>query len=420
MTPGYTAPKHLAEYAQRLENCIGATMRTVVSIPPRHGKTELILHAIAYLLRKDPRITIGYASYSAALARSKSRRARTIAQGAGVQLSEDMANLDEWRTTAGGGVLAGGVGGAWTGHGLDVLIVDDPVKNRQEAESATVRESVHDWYTSTAYTRLEPNASVFVNMTRWHEGDLAGRLLAGDEHFDEINFPAIDETETQPLWPERWTADALLRVKRVNEYDWHSLWMGRPRPKGGAVFGAPHYYDEIPDGGFRVGIGFDLAYTAKKRADASALCILRMVGSDPTEAVFYVEDVVAKRVEAPDFFGEVRMALADFPGAQAVFRYAGPEKGMIDTMRREGIRVKGIPTRGDKFTNAQEFAAAWNDGRVLVPRRYADADEVPHWVQPFVDEVQSFTGVDGRHDDMVDAAISAHLACVGSPAVVWL
>ena len=152
-----------------------------MSVPPRHSKTETILHSIAWLLEQDPQRSIGYVSYADAIARSKSRLARDYARAAGVALRQDADSLQEWRTAANGGVLATGVMGPLTGQGVNVLFVDDPIKNRQEAESFLIRQRTHEWFTSTATTRVEPNGSIVVCHTRWHADDLIGRLEKSGE-----------------------------------------------------------------------------------------------------------------------------------------------------------------------------------------------------------------------------------------------
>lgn len=132
-------------------------------MPPQHGKTETLLHAIAWLLRRKPWLRNAYASYAASLAFTKSRLARDYAQSAGVAIRDDANKVNEWVTTDGGGLLATGVGGPLTGNPVDgLLLVDDPHKNRAEAESATVRNRIKEWWTSTAMTRVHPGASVLV------------------------------------------------------------------------------------------------------------------------------------------------------------------------------------------------------------------------------------------------------------------
>lgn len=178
---GFAAPRHLAPLLALFARIdAGEPVRVCVSVPPRHGKTETVLHGIAWLLARHPGWRIAYVSYAADIARSKSRQARDYALRAGVRLRDDSAALHEWGTREGGGLLATGIGGPLTGHGVRALFVDDPHKNRADADSPTSRENVFNWFTSTAMTRVEPGGSVGVVHTRWHPADLIGRLRAGD------------------------------------------------------------------------------------------------------------------------------------------------------------------------------------------------------------------------------------------------
>jgi hypothetical protein len=237
ITPTFARPSHLGEVASTIESCDEHPIRACVSVPPRHSKTETVLHGIARYLKRHPDRTVAYVSYAADIARSKSRQARDYARAAGVQLRDDSAALHEWRTPQGGGLLATGIGGPLTGHGVSLLVVDDPFKNRGEADSPTVRESVYNWFTSTAMTRVEPGGSVLVVHTRWHPEDLIGRLLRETEvKWTSLNLPAIDASGNA-LWPERWPLDALLQRKaEVGEHDWQSLYQGHPVAKAGRIY----------------------------------------------------------------------------------------------------------------------------------------------------------------------------------------
>jgi hypothetical protein len=239
ITPAFRAPVHLAPLLATVAAVERGPVRACLSVPPRHSKTETVLHAIAWLLARHPDWTIGYVSYAADIARSKSRQARDYAARAGLSLRDDSAALHEWRTPEGGGLLATGVGGPLTGHGVRVLIVDDPFKNREEADSALVREKVHAWFTSTAMTRVEPGGSVLVVHTRWHRDDLIGRLSRDTETpWQVTNLPALD-SDGAALWPARWSADDLARRRaEVGEYDWASLYQGHPVAKKGRVYPA--------------------------------------------------------------------------------------------------------------------------------------------------------------------------------------
>lgn len=274
ISPRFKRPGHLAALADLITRAETEPVRVLVSVPPRHAKTETLLHSIAWLLARHPDWPIGYVSYAADIARSKSRTARDYAALAGVKLREDSAALHEWRTPAGGGLLAAGIGGPLTGHGLKMLIVDDPFKNRREADSVTIRNVVHQWFTSTAMTRVEPGGSVLVVHTRWHEDDLIGRLQGDEEvRWDIVNFPALrldEETGDEvALWPERWSVPELRKRKsEVLPHDWESLYQGAPKPRQGIIFDeldeAVHVVEQTPaPSAFRrIILAMDFGWTA--------------------------------------------------------------------------------------------------------------------------------------------------------------
>lgn len=403
VSPRFDRPEHLRPLAEALERTLREPVRLVVSTPPRHGKTETLLHAIAWLLLRQPELTIAYVSYAVEFARSKSRRARLIALSAGVPLADDAARLEEWRTIAGGGVLATGVGGPLTGHGVNLLLVDDPVKNRLEAESPTWRERTWEWFNDVAFTRLEPGASAIVVMTRWHEDDLAGRLLKQSaQRWVELRLPALAEEGDphrqpgEPLWPDRWPAEKLLEIRaQIGEYSWASLYQGRPRPRGGVLFRDVVTYQEPPRDGYRLAIGIDLAYTARTHADYSVAVVLAS-----TAEAAYVLDVIRGQWEAPEFARRLRGLRERYPSAPLAAFASGTEKGALQFFRDLGVPVRELPVQADKFVRAQAVAAAWNEGRVRVPERAP-------WLAAFLDELLSFTGVHDVHDDQVDALASA-------------
>jgi len=181
IAPHEPPPRHLLKVIDVFERARAGPLKACISMPPRHGKTITILRAIAWWLTRSPADTCGYFSYNDEIARSKSRIARSIALGAGVRLAHDSAALHEWRTTAGGGLIAGGAGGGLTGQGITgFIVVDDPYKNREDADSDVYREKIWEWFNEVVFTRLE-RASVIVVHTRWHMDDLIGRLQSPDE-----------------------------------------------------------------------------------------------------------------------------------------------------------------------------------------------------------------------------------------------
>jgi len=382
----------LAALADRI--VAGEEVRVVVSMPPRHGKTDTLLRLVAHLLSLHPDRLNAYATYAQRLADSKSRRAMRFAEAAGVRLATRKAA--DWRTTSDGGLLATGVGGPLTGEGITGLgIIDDPVKNRMEAESALRREQVWEWFTDVFFTRLEPGASVIVLMTRWHQDDLAGRLI--EDGWEAINLPALDD-DGNALWPERYPVERLLRIKKqVGEYTWASLYQGNPIPKGGKVFSDVHTFEQLPEGPFREGHGFDAAYTAKTHADYSVLVTGRAYGDK-----LFITGMIRDQVEADVFLdGLVRRGVRKVAWARST-----TEKGLEAFFRSRGIAVDPMPMSGDKHARAQHVAADWNAGKVAVPKEGSPL--YGPWVPVLLNEVLGFTGLGDQHDDIVDALAALH------------
>lgn len=218
----------------------------LVFVPPRHGKSEECSVGFpAWFLGRNPEKEIITVSYSAELAQDFGSKTRSIVGGEvfphifqGLTLKEDAQAKAKWRTNKGGSYTSVGVGGAITGRGANILLFDDPIKNREEAESAVYREKVWQFFTSTAFTRLEPGGVIVVILTRWHVDDLAGRILANEELSKRckiIHFPAIATHDEQyrkqgeALWPERFDIKALTEIKNtIGPYDWNALYQGSP------------------------------------------------------------------------------------------------------------------------------------------------------------------------------------------------
>lgn len=408
-------------------------VRAVVHAPPRHAKTETCLAGVAWALDDNPALTHAYATYESNLAKSKSRKVRDYVGMAGVGLRGDSKALNEWRTPEGGGLLATGVMGPLTGQGVSgLLLVDDPIKNRVDAESRLMRDRTYDWFNDVAYTRMEPTGSIIVVMTRWHEDDLAGRLLklgcevcreAGERWacgedcgaWDSLYLPALDE-QGRALWPEKYSAEALRSIRRqIGEYSWASLYQGHPRPRGAGVFQDATTYSVLPTEGLRWGAGLDLAYSSKTKLDASVCGVMVKVANplNPKRPKYYLVDVRRKQAtSAPAFKLILQGQRKAFPRAPPPRWYAaGTEIGAADFFTKVDpkVPIQVVAARGDKFTRAQSYAAAWNAGDVLVP-------EVATWVDEFLLEHAAFTGTDGEQDDQVDMSVGAYDQLAAAPA----
>lgn len=228
----------------------------LLTLPPRHGKSEQAsVRLPPWYLGTFPTKEIIVASYSGDLASTFGSKARDLMKTVeyknvfDVQLSEDTKAKDHWTTSAGGGYTATGIGGSVTGKGADLFVVDDPHKDRKEAESKVMRDAVWDFYTSVAETRMSPNGKKIVIQTRWHDDDLAGRILKREKDDPEsdrvlhINFPAIAKTQEQfrsvgeALWPGRWGLDKLTKKKaNIGSREFNALYQGDPVDDNSSYF----------------------------------------------------------------------------------------------------------------------------------------------------------------------------------------
>lgn len=405
-------PDHLGEILEVFERIRrGERVRVTFSTPPRVGKSETIMHGLAQYIGEHQDKRNAYATYASDFARGQSRKIRRYVTGSGVPIDPSANRLEEWLTPFGGGLFATGVGGPLTGKGIDGIgVCDDLIKNREEAESARRREIVWEWFTDVFYSRLEGNASAIVVMTRWHPDDPIGRLRA-EPGWQHINIPMVsvdpktgERRALLPYYPgpEKRIAYPLEKCDEIRsiagEYTWASLYQGNPIPKGGAVFEPPHLtrYALVPVEG-AVSIGVDLAYTASTRSDYCVAVVLRRMKDGP----IYVEHVERKQERAEDFVGTMEKLQRRFPGAPMIWHGSAQEKGAADVMAKLGLHgLQGELATADKFVRAQEVAAAWNRGDILIP---ADTP----WTQEFLDEIKVFTGLGGGHDDQVDALASA-------------
>ena len=372
-----------------------------------------------WFLANWPRKQIGLASYAAEFAAEWGRRVRnTMAEhreGLDVAISDDLNRAHQWRLTAGGGMMTAGVGGPFTGYGFDLLIIDDPIKNDEEANSALQRQRLWDWWRTTALTRLEPGGSIIVVMTRWHEDDFVGRLLDSEgDNWEHIRLPALAEPgdplgrdEDAPLWPERYGADALsaLRVS-VGPQDWPGLYQQRPSRAEGTIFKVEwwQYADHIEPNGL-VYQFWDTAFKTGQGNDYSA-CITMTT----TPNGYGVLDVWRDRVEYPDLLRAMQNQAARFNPAKIYVEDAASGQSVIQSLQRES-RLPVVPVKvdRDKVARANAVTGLVEAHKVSLPRR-------AKWLPDFLDELGSFPN--GAHDDQVDAFVGC-LAQMTQPPFTW-
>jgi len=406
--PGQDDPYHLEQLTTWFDICVGGNLRTVVRVPIRHGKTTTALHAVALLLLRYPRLEIIYGTYSQQYAQRMSRQARRIYVDAGGKLSEDFNTLTQWQTYAGGYALFTSVDGPVTGQGAGLIIFDDLIKDRAEAESQSMRDRAFEWVTDVALGRGSPGFSVCSLGSRWHEDDPQGRMLAMG--WGDIHLPAIiDEggPRERALWPEKRDLEFLkARRAETGEYNWASQYQGDPRPREGTVFRMVRTYEGAPPAAMRIGIGVDFGYCKGRRTDWSSIVIMGEVGG-----VYYVVAVYRFKAVMSETRARLREVRSFYPGARVVSYVAGPERGVIDMLAEptvdvdgvkiDGVIVEGWPARHSKFVRSIPISADWNAGKVRV-------DVSAPWAKGYLGEMYGFTGNEEQKDDQADATVGVY------------
>jgi predicted phage terminase large subunit-like protein len=390
---------------------LGMTKRLMIFMPPRHTKSETVtVRYSAFRLEQQPKLNIILGSYNQKLANRFSRKIRRIAQTR-IAMSPDRKAVDEWETAIGGGVRAAGVGAGVTGFGADLIMVDDPVRGRDDAESETFREKVWDWFSDDLYTRLEPGGAIVLTMTRWHDDDLAGRLIKemkdGGEQWEIVSLPAFAEendplkrTVGEALCPERYDAAALDRIKKkLGAYSFAALFQQRPTPAEGALFKRDwfpkdHILDKAPEG-LRWARGYDLAVSTKTSADytASFKCAFDRDGN------LYIADGFRKRIEYPEQRRYVVGRMTSEGRTQHGIEKALHGQAFVQDLRTipavRGVPFKAVKVETDKYTRALPWANLAEEGKVYLIRGA--------WISEFMEEILRFTGKGDTHDDQVDA-----------------
>jgi predicted phage terminase large subunit-like protein len=354
------------------------------------------------------------ASYEADFAASWGRKVRnTVAQHSTalkLEVAEDSAAANRWETRQGGGMMTAGVGGPLTGKGANLLLVDDPIKNAEEAASQTLRDKIWNWWTSTAYTRLEPDGIAVVVQTRWHEDDLVGRLLRESEHggepWDVLCLPAfaedgdmLDRAADEPLWPERFDTAALERIRTaVGSYVWNALYQQRPAPAEGGMFKRNwwRFWRVLPERFDEVIQSWDFAFKETRTSDFVVGQVWGRKGADK-----FLLDQVRARTDFTGSIAAVRLLSSRWPKAAAKLvegKANGP--AVIAALKKEISGLIEVEPQGSKESRAAAVTPQVEAGNVYLPER-----ELHPWVSDFIEEHASFPN--GAHDDQVDACSQA-------------
>lgn len=417
--------------------------RLMVFAPPRSGKSEVVSRRFpAFALGRHPDLSVIATSYAADLASSMNRDVQRVIEspeygrifpgtqlfGSNVRttaLGTWLRNSDIFEVVGHKGVYkSAGVGGGITGRGGHILIVDDPIKDAEQADSPVYRQKVDDWFTSTLYTRQAPGAGVLIILTRWHHDDLAGRLLerarTGEgEQWDVISFPAIAEAdeehrkEGEALHPERYSVADLQRIKAaVGTRVWTSLYQQRPTVEGGGIlklenwrwYEAPEAHD-VPSLLKHLGISsvvqaWDTGFKAKEQSDPSVGVTLGIA-----ENAYYLLDLYRAQLEYPELKRMVVALHAKWRPQALLVEDAASGQSLIQELRRDTrLPVLGIRPDRDKVARANAVTPVLEAGLVKLPKGAA-------WTADFLSECVAFPN--GKHDDQVDAFTMALGYCTG-------
>lgn len=412
--PSYRVGRHhlaIANALQRVES--GKCKRLMIFAPPRHGKSMITSEFFpAWFLGRNPDKYVIHATYAQELAEDFGRKIRNQMADplfgkvfSDCCLSTDSASQKRLATTRGGSYFALGVGGAATGRGAHLLIVDDPVKGREEADSETYRRRLKDWYRSVAYTRLMPGGAVIIMNTRWHHDDLSGWLLKehASEDWEVLSLPAIaeenDPLNRQPgeaLWPEDYSIADLARIKEQSgAREWSALYQQQPTPDEGSIFKLEWFrrYNVVPAQGITIH-SWDTGTKDDEINDPTAGTFWRSCDSG-----FYLSDVFKARLQFPDLRRAVEsFAVRDNPAA-ILIEDKGSGQQLLQVLRAETrLPVIAIEPTKSKTIRAQGVSGTVEAGRVFLPN-------TAPWLPDYEIEMQSFPA--GAHDDQVDSTTQA-------------
>lgn len=422
VSPKFAAPYHLDPFVKALDGVIDGTItdgRFAVTCPVRHAKTETVKHAISLALAKDPTKEIFYITYGANFSQRNGRKVRRLFLESGGVISKDHNTIQEWVTEEGGFLLSTGIDGEITGRGADIIIVDDPIKNRQEAMSAIIRDVAGE-FIEEAETRLNVGGSMFIVAARFHVDDPIGRAVqkvdddTGERVWTYIHQPAIIDEGTaheRALWPEKRSLEHLKkRRKAVGPYLWAANYQGDPNPTGGQIFGTPGRYTVLPEG-MRIAIGCDLSYSGTKKSDYGAIVVVGECGGN-----FYILHVERFRLRIDHARHRLRFAFGRWPVATAYSYVSGTERGAIILLAQQGVTVYPLPARWNKAVRAAPVADLWNGDpergeppRVFVPMTLNASPTPCTWLGEYLGEMSAFTGNESidDYDDQVDATVAA-------------
>ena len=409
--------------------------KIIINMPPRHGKTAFCAEWLPlWFLAKHPTKNIMLSTYNQKYATLLGRKAKDLINRygnvLGLQIRKDANAANNFVLHSGGGMLSIGANGTMTGRGADLLLIDDPIKNDAQANSKTFRDNIWEWFNATAFTRIEPNGSIILIMTRWHQDDLTGRILASNTYSDwiHIKLPAIAELNDaigrsigEPLWNEKFNIKKINQIKtQIGEFWFAALYQQNPLNPTGNIFKRKSFrYFFIQDGNYilknsiyqdtktnetaslfkeyivnisdcSVFAACDLATSTKQTADYTVAIIFAIT---PNQQILIL-DIIRKKFDASQ-----HLELLDniykrhnpvLIGIEAV-QY---QIALVQMARKIGLPVKELKPDKDKVSRALPMTTLLENEKIYFLNDAA-------WLIEFENELLNFPN--SKHDDQVDA-----------------
>ena len=423
MWSAFIPGKHHRDMADAFERVANGTLkRLIINMPPRHTKSEFASYLFpAWFLGKYPEKKIIQTAHTAELAVGFGRKVRNLVNTPDYQavfptkLSTDSKAAGRWNTHKGGDYFAIGVGGAVTGKGADVLIIDDP-HSEQEAMQGNpgVYDRVFEWYNSGPRQRLQPGGAIVIVMTRWSKRDLTGQIINsstkrdGTDDWEVIEFPALMPSG-KPLWPEFWSQKELEAIKaELPVGKWEAQYQQNPTSEEGAIIKREYWRiweSDVPPACDYIIQSWDTAFEKNNRADFSA-CTTWGIFYKPNEqgetvANIILLEAIKKRLEFPELKEEAMYQFKDWNPDTLIVEKKAAGAPLIYELRRMGIPISEYtPSKGsDKIARVNAISDLFASGLVWCPDT--------RWADEVMEECASFPN--GEHDDLVDSTSQALL-----------
>ena len=410
MYPPYEVASHHKMIAKKLHDLEQRKIkRLMVFMPPRHGKSMEISQMFpSWYLGKHPTHQVIFTTYNQEVASDFGRKVRNMmvepvykAIFPDVEVSDDSSSNKRFHTNAGGVYYGVGAGGPLTSRGGDLIIIDDIHKNREEAHSEVIRKNIHEWYGSTLYTRLMPNAIVVLVQTRWHENDLPGKILdEKNEEWEVLNLPAIDD-HGLALWPGKFPIETLEQIRKtIGTRDFEALYQQRPTAQEGNIIKRHwlKYYDSVPPLNHfnQIIQSWDLTFTGKSTSDYVVGQVWGKAGASR-----YLIDQDRGQYGMTETLAAIKAMSAKWPKATLKIIENKANGPAVEDMLKHTI--PGIvlwEPKGDKVSRLNSVAPNFEAGNVYFPK-----PQNASWVQNTIEELFSFPNA--AHDDCVDALTQA-------------